>query len=149
MEYLCLEKSVKKEIIELINNIKDIDTLNNIKEDLENEQIHIKDFIKDLFSTNYWDRNNVYDNEEVRYAFEYTVRKICLDLGFGVDEDSNQTFKFLRGSSDYINHWCELNVTRRQETPLEIWIDERGYLFNTKELCWVVYNIYIKKVVFR
>ena len=137
----------KNKIIDKIKSTNNYDLLDKIEKELNEQPKYIKDFIIELFEKNYGDNiyGDVYCNNEVMYAFELTIRRIWIEI-----KDS------LIPEGDNIDHWCELYVKRKPnqrsnklyKEDLDIWISEQGYLFDSRELAWVIYNIWCEKVTF-
>lgn len=138
--------NIKNEIKEMVNNTYDIDLLCDIKKQMKQKPLHISEFIVEMFEKNY-NSDDVYCNNDVMYAFEHTIRKICMELKYNV---CTGEFKGLRPASEYIEHWSELDViVKNYNLELDLWISEQGYLFDARELAWVIYNIYCGKVTFK
>ena len=137
-----LKCSQKKYIINKIKKTNNWDMLDKIEEMFEEEQIYITDFIIDMFKKNYptgtCEYLDHYHDPVIIEAFETDVRRIWLEVG-----------NKLVSTNENIDHWSELYVkTKRYEEELDIWISEHNYLFNTYELCWVIFNIWCNKITF-
>lgn len=133
----------RKKIIKRIKDTNNWDMLDKIENIIgEEDKVYITDFITEMFKKNYplgtCEYTDHYHDPVIIDAFEEDIRRIYLKI-------SNK----LIPSSNYINHWCDLYVkTRGHELELDLWISEQGYLFNTSELCWVIFNIWCDKITF-
>ena len=138
----------KKELIKKIKKSENWDMLDKIEEMLKEEPKYITDFITEMFEkdSNYCGLEEVYCNENVIKAFEMDIRRIWLKIKNNIVPQK-----------DYIDHWSELYVetkvnscsTKTYEEDLDLWIMEQGFMFDSRDLAWVIFNIYCEKVTFK
>lgn len=141
-------------IVEKIKKTKNWDLLDDIEKQLEEQPIYIKDYIKELFKTEFGHLGvngaigEFYCKEEVLSAFEYDVRRAFIKI-----ERKN-----LIPESDYINHWTELYVRtklnnwtdKKYEADLDTWIiDNIHPAFNVYMIAETIFQIWCEKVTFK
>ena len=122
-----IESKWKRSIIKKLDSIKDIDTLENIDNFIEESKpLNLTTYI-DIHFDNY--------HKQVRRALEHEVRQIWLDI--------NNRFET---NDAYINHFSELYV---QGHYLDIWIAESGTIFSSYELADIIFKLWTKEIVFQ
>ena len=135
----------REKIIKTIRNTDNWDMLDKIEHILKEEPKYITDFIIEMFEENYGEGclQDVYCSDEVMYAFELSVRQIMLKIQGK-----------LKTTARYVDHWSDLYVEVKYENreyaeDLDVWISEQGFIFDSRELAWVVFNIWCGKVTFK
>lgn len=129
MSKTCIAKSIeeqhKKNIIDNLNDIKDIDVLKSINNFIKDcKPLDLKTYINVQFDGYH---------SEIRKALEHEVRRIYLDINKFEPTDA------------YIDHFCELYV---QGHCLDIWIAEHGSIFSSYELANIIFKLWTKEIVF-
>lgn len=142
MSYKNEKMELVDEIVGLLEITKNLEVLRDVRDELKKEPVNIMDFIRDLFDTNY--NEGIYKSNDILCAFEHAIRSISYKLKY--DGSSEKIFKKIEANSEYIDHYCELNV---DGLVLDLWISENNDTpFDPKDIAWTIFNIYCGKVVF-
>ena len=120
-----IEKQCKKDIVDKLDDIKDIDVLKSIDNFIEDcRPLDLKTYINTQFDGYH---------SEIRKALEHEVRRIYLDIDKIEPTDA------------YVDHFCELYV---QGHCLDVWIAEHGSIFSSYELANIIFKLWTKEIVF-